>query len=150
MDTEIALLAADPPERAAVAQLRLLGMMQRRSGPAALPALAGWLRRHAEPALSVWRNAQRRRAMAAALDEMTRAGALHGMLALLEDSDALAADAREATLAVAQVAAINGRLAQLGSGAGMRTAAARQAGHDTVLSLAMCGLAVSAVAAVLG
>jgi hypothetical protein len=150
MDSEIAQLVDGPPERAAVAQLRLIGLMQRRGAPVALPGLAGWLRRHVEPALAIWRNAQRRRAMAAALDEMTRAGNLHGMLALLEDSAALEADAAEAAAAARQVAAITERLTQLGSAAGIRADAARRAGHDTVLGVAMCGMAIAAVAAVLG
>lgn len=150
IDTEIAQLADGDPERAAVAQLRLLAGMQRRLGPMALPQLSGWLKQHVSPALAVWRNAQRRASMTQALQEMARLGNLPGMLELLDDSDMLEIDAAEAEAAAKEVARINAMLLRMGGEAGRRSESARRAGHETILGMAMCGLAVAAVAAVLG
>jgi hypothetical protein len=150
IDGELTSLAdTSRPEQAALVQLRLLAMLQLRLHGRKLPGLAAWLAEQAKPALAVWRNRQRRERIEQALTELSGAGQLTALLGVLEDSQALAADAREFQQAALAVRAIDTELARIAAGARPRAETARRLAHDAALGLGATALAIAAVAAVL-
>lgn len=130
--------------------LRLLAGLQQRQHIEALPNLAAWLAEHAAPGLTQWQHRQQREARGAAFAEATRLGHLPAMLAVLDDPEALTADATGAHAAAAAARAIDQELATLLAAGAARQQAARQLGRDTVLGLGMSAAAIATIAALLG
>jgi hypothetical protein len=150
IEGELASLAdSAQPERAALAQLRLLAGLQLRLSGHRLPALAAWLAEQLKPALAIWRNRERRQRIERELAGLTGSGQLAAMLAVLEDPQAQAADAREFHDAMLAVAAIDAELARIATGGAPRADTARRIGQEAALIIGAMTLAVAAVAAVL-
>ncbi len=143
----IALADANKPEVAALVQLRLLAGLQAQANGRPVPALAAWLEQQVARALSVWRSRQRRERMQAALTEMSTAGRLGAMLAVLEDSATQLTDQRELQEAKARICEIDARIAAIEDGADLRQEAARRIGQEIVAGIGAVALTVAVVAA---
>ena len=114
-----------------------------------MPGLAAWLSDHLTPALAVWRNRKRRTQMAQALAELTGAGQLPAMLALLEDPATRAADQRELEDAIVAVRAIDARLARLEAGGPERRSTARRLCQEVMAGIGAMALTAAIIAAVM-
>jgi hypothetical protein len=148
IDADLAQMAH--ADKAPLAQLRVLAGLQQRHAGMALPGLAAWLLPHVTPALDAWRNRQRREALRGMLAEMAKAGALPGMLAVIDDPAQREMDAAGAEAAALEAAAIDARIAEIAAQAADRAETARRLGQELVFASALCGLAVAGVAVVLG
>jgi hypothetical protein len=133
-----------------LAQLRLLAQLQVRLSPRPLPGLAAWLVARAGPALSAWRNRERRSALEERLRVLAKAGYLAPMVQALEDPDARGADLREAQQAVEQLARIDAELAAIASGADERATTAARLGQEIAAGLGLIALAAALAVAALG
>ena len=150
IESDLAALAeVQKPELVALVQLRLLARLQARLEGRQLPALAAWLSAHLTPALAVWRNRKRRTQMAQALAELSGAGQLPAMLALLEDQATRAADQRELEDAIVAVRAIDVRLAGLDAGGAARRTTARRLCQEVMAGIGAMALTAAIIAAVL-
>jgi hypothetical protein len=150
LEAELAPLADGmPPERAVMAQLRLLAALQVKLRAGLLPALAAALAESAKPALDSWRSRTRRAAKETALAKAAATGDLAALVAVLDDRAAREADAAGLRQAMAQAARIDAELAALAEGAPARAGQARAFGRDIAAALAMAALAATGVAALL-
>jgi eukaryotic-like serine/threonine-protein kinase len=150
VESDLAALAeVQKPEIVALVQLRLLAGLQERLPGRRLPALAAWLTGHVTPALSVWRNRRRRVQLEQALAELSSAGELPAMLALLEDPSARAADQRELEDAIAAVRDIDAKLARLDEDGKARGATARLMCQELAAGIGAVVLTAAVIAAVM-
>jgi hypothetical protein len=143
----IALAETNKPEVAALVQLRLLAGLQAQSGARPVPALAAILAEMVAPAMSIWRNRERRKRMQAALAGLTAAGRLGAMLAVLEDPTDRLADQREQQEAKLRIEAIDAQIAAIDGNAALRRETARRIGQETVTCIGAMVLTVALVAA---
>jgi eukaryotic-like serine/threonine-protein kinase len=150
VESDLAALAEiQKPEIIALVQLRLLAGLQERFSGRRLPALAAWVTGHVTPALSVWRNRRRRVQLEQALAELSSAGQLPAMLALLEDPAARAADQRELEDAIAAVRDIDAKLARLDEDGKARGEAARLMCQELAAGIGAVVLTAAVIAAVM-
>jgi hypothetical protein len=133
-----------------LAQLRLLAQLQVRLHPRPLPELAAWLALRAGPALSTWRNRERRSGLEERLRVLAQAGYLAPMLQALEDPEARGADSLEAQQAVERLAQIDAELAAIAGGAGERATTAARLGQEIAAGLGLVALAAALAVAALG
>ena len=136
--------ARDPAE-AAMVVLRLLAVLQERQKLATLPNLAAWLGARVAPRLAQWHNRGMRSRMEEAMAARVKAGALAGILDLLDDEVAQRHDADGAADAARLVARIDAELAELAAGGTLRAASARNVGHELVLGVGMTALTLSLI-----
>ncbi len=139
----------DDAERA-VAQLRLVAVLQARYWPVPLPALAAWIAARAGPLVTLWHNRPKREAVAATLNTLAAAGFLTPMLALVEDPPARASDLAGAVDARARLILIDAELAEIASGAPRRSAHAARVGQEIAAAAGLTALAVMLVATAIG
>ena len=143
---EFGLLANAAATGDVTAQLRLLARLQERTHPGELPALTAWLAELVAPLTHKFHGNGRRAQVAERLADLGRLGRLPPLLTLLDDRDALAADAAGHRSAMARGAAIDVELRDIEK----RMKATRVAAEKTALnlasgaSLAACGVALAA------
>jgi hypothetical protein len=138
------------PMLAAIAQLRVLALLQARLQTGPVPALAARLGALGMPALLSWRNRARREQRRAALAGATSSGDLPALLALLDDPAARGVDAQEAAAAEAELRRLDAELARLAADNDRRAEVARLIGQEAVRAVGGIALAAAAVAAVIG
>ncbi len=134
---------AGPEERMAVMQL--FGRLQSRLHPGPLPGLAGWLLACGMASVEDWRSLRTRAALQDRLMQAAGRGAISGMVEILDNQAARAADRAGAEQARARLGALGAALAAISQDAPKRDEAARTLGHEVVTG---AGLVVSLGAAI--
>ena len=144
-----AALAIDGKTQPALAQLRLLGLLQQRLGPPSLPGLAGWLAKLASPILEAWPSRLRREGAKSQLDAAVAQGRVTALLTLLDDRVADQAERARLEEARRLAAEIDAAIADLAAAAPQRRARAEALGQACASGLGALALAASILMTVL-
>lgn len=155
MDSDLVILARDedpdidPPGHRGLAQLRVLERICEQDPARRWPKIAAVALHPARAALLQWRGRTARSEREAALQQAVGSGALAAMLAVLSDTQAHVADARDCTLATLELRHIDGETERLQAAGTDRAAMARTTGNEIAAGIGMMALATAAVVTVL-
>ena len=132
-------LASTRPDTALL-QLRLFARLQTRFHPQPLPTLARRFAAHADALVAAWRNRERREQIRTELHARAVAGQLEAMLALVDDTAGLGADARSAENAVRLLAEADAEMQAIDEGGMERAELARRLGQEAAVGLGLVAL----------
>ncbi|HQT78194.1 MAG TPA: hypothetical protein PLD10_14155 [Rhodopila sp.] len=145
----IELLSTKKPDLYRQREMELLAQLQLRHHPGPLPRLAKWMVERLRPGLDIWQNRRRREALGRQLAELAAAGMLSRLLALVRDPAAVAADRAGAQTAAAELRRINAEIESIDAHGTIRLSYAERIGHAIAGGVALVGLILTVLRAVL-
>ena len=148
-DGEIARLDSNDPLGAALAQWRVLALLQDPVRVTSLPALAAWFVDQCRPVTAVWPSQKRVAEMEAAVPALIAAGRLKPLLGLFDDSARDQQDEADLQEVRTRVQRLDSALQQLKDGKDVRRRQARRLGGQIAVGLggaALAGMLVLLVA----
>ena len=150
LDPDVAVVAAaQRPDQAGLAVLRLYAAIQMRTRGAACPRLAVLLAKSVAPVLAAFASRSRREARERALQTTSESGLLADMVAVLADTEAFNADRQEREAALAHAQAIDRMVSDIVAARGQRETMAEHLGHEVVATAGSLGLIYAVMSLVL-